>query len=113
MPEEVKVSELNVDEALELVGDDKELAAQALEAEKASDHPRSTLIHGLEAVIAEEPDEPDEVEDDGPGEGEPEEPAAPSDFRPSNQDLAQNAMVSGAQALEERKREQIRANRDR
>ncbi len=56
MPE-IKVSELNVDEVLEMVGDDKELAAQALEAEKASSHPRSTLVSGLEEVIAgEEPE---------------------------------------------------------
>ncbi len=107
MPEEVKVSDLNVDEALEMVGDDKELAAQALEAEKASSHPRSTLVSGLEAVIA------GEVEDEeASDEEEGAEEAAPSDFQPSNQDRAQNAMVAGAQALEERRREQIKANRD-
>lgn len=42
----------SVDEVLARVGEDPDQAAEALEAEQAASNPRSTLIAGLEAVLA-------------------------------------------------------------
>lgn len=43
-----------VTEVLERVGEDKELAKEALEAEEASENPRSTLVDELETLLEEE-----------------------------------------------------------
>jgi hypothetical protein len=129
MPEEVNVSELNVDEVMELVGDDKELAASALAAEQASEHPRTTLVARLESVLAaedeveeaesEEPEEaPEAFDSDGttdPGEPEaapePEEAAeevSAAEFSPSVQDAVQTRMVEGQNLLKQNKDAQLR-----
>lgn len=44
-----------IDEVLERVGEDHELAQAALDAEQAKDEPRKTLIGRLEKVLAAEP----------------------------------------------------------
>lgn len=55
----------SVDEVLARVGDDAEAAAAVLEVEQAEKKPRSTLIEGLEAVIAATDEEPEEGGDGG------------------------------------------------
>lgn len=57
--DEPKANAGTVDDILERVGDDAELAAEVLEAEQAEKNPRTTLVRGLEAVIA-GPDDEDE-----------------------------------------------------
>lgn len=61
--EESKPNTGSVDDILERVGDDADLAAEVLEAEQAEKKPRTTLIEGLEAVIA-GPDEDESGEED-------------------------------------------------
>lgn len=46
-----EVPEGTVDEVLAWVGDDKDRAQQALDAEEDSDKPRSTLVEALEALV--------------------------------------------------------------
>ena len=51
--DETKVPEGSVDELTEWVGDDKDRAEKALEAENAKDHPRVTAIEAFESVLTE------------------------------------------------------------
>lgn len=51
--DESKVPEGSVDELVEWVGDDKDRAEKALEAENAKEHPRVTAIEAFEAVLTE------------------------------------------------------------
>ena len=131
MPEEIAVADLKVDEVLDVVGDDKELAQSALEAEQASENPRSTLVQGLEAILeaGDEPEESgDSPEPDAGGDSEQDEPSEPEDSvveEPEEEDVEeqqnapaaravpsspQSRMVAGAEALARTKDKALRRN---
>jgi len=67
---EAAVNAGNVDEVLERVGDDVELAVQVIAAEQASSRPRTSLIAALEQIVSSEAD------DDPSSEGNEPEPEA-------------------------------------
>ena len=70
-PEPEKPKEPSVKDILAAVGEDPEAAAAALEAERAKVKPRTSLIDGLEAVIAAAGDgDPDGDPDPGAGDGD-------------------------------------------